>query len=165
MKKYKGILREREPWLKAAIVLAAGYMMYLSLTGGMITYAALSVVVILAVFFQKEHIISDEGADISYNLFGLRHTNRWEWEDISALKTDYKKAYPDVILHINKDVSIRDFKMKRSDIPAILELAERINPEIYIDDISEEEQERRGQERLHQQEVERARKAAQKRKK
>lgn len=163
--KYKGILREREPWLKVAILIAAGYMMYLSISGGMITYAALSVVVMLAVFFQKEHVISDEGVDICYNLFGIKHVNRWEWKDVMAIKTDYAKKAPDVLVHIGKDVNIRDFVMKRADISGIIEIAKAHNPEIYIDDLSEEERERRGQERLHQQEVERARKAAKKRKK
>ena len=163
--KYKGILREREPWLKIVIVLAAGYMMYLSITGGMYTYAALAVVVILAVFFQKEHVISEEGVDIRYNLFGMKHVNRWEWEDITAIQTDYMKKAPDVLVHIGKDVSIRDFVMKRSDIPGIIALAKRMNPDMFIGDMNEEERERRGQERLHQQEVERARNAAKKRKK
>lgn len=163
--KYKGILREREPWLKVAILIAAGYMMYLSISGGMITYAALSVVVMLAVFFQKEHVISDAGVDIRYNLFGIKHVNRWEWKDVTAIKTDYAKKAPDVLVHIGKDVNIRDFVMKRADISGIIEIAQAHNPEIYIDDLSEEERERRGQERLHQQEVERARKAAKKRKK
>jgi len=163
--KYKGILREREPWLKIAIVLAAGYMMYLSVTGGMYTYAALAVVVILAVFFQKEHIICEEGVDIRYSLFGLKHVNRWEWEDITAIKTDYMKKAPDVLVHIGKDVTIRDFVMKRSDIPGIIAMAKRMNPDMFIGDMNEEERERRGQERLHQQEVERARNAAKKRKK
>lgn len=163
--KYKGILREREPWLKVAILIAAGYMMYLSISGGMITYAVLSVVVMLAVFFQKEHVISDEGVDIRYNLFGIKHVNRWEWKDVTAIKTDYAKKAPDVLVHIGKDVNIRDFVMKRADISGIIEIAKAHNPGIYIDDLSEEERERRGQERLHQQEVERARKAAKKRKK
>lgn len=163
--KYKGILREREPWLKVAILIAAGYMMYLSISGGMITYAVLSVVVMLAVFFQKEHVISEEGVDIRYNLFGIKHVSRWEWKDVTAIKTDYAKKAPDVLVHIGKDVNIRDFVMKRADISGIIEIAKARNPEIYIDDLSEEERERRGQERLHQQEIERARKAAKKRKK
>lgn len=163
--KFKGILREREPWLKIVIVLAAGYMMYLSIMGGMITYAALSVVVILAVFFQKEHIISEEGADIKYNLFGSTHVNRWTWDEITALKTDYQKKAPNVLLHIGKDVTIRDFVMKRSDIPSVLQLAREMNPEIFIGDLSEEEREARDEAILHRQEVERAQNAAKKRKK
>ena len=128
--KYKGILREREPWLKIVIILAAGFMFYLSVTGGYITYAALAVVVVLAVFFKKEHIISEEGVDIRYQLFGMTHVNRWEWKDITALKMDYQKAYPNVLLHICKDINIRDFVMKPTDIAGIKALASKMNPKL-----------------------------------
>lgn len=128
--KYKGILREREPWLKIVIILAAGFMFYLSVTGGYITYAALAVVVVLAVFFKKEHVISEEGVDIRYNLFGMTHVNRWEWKDITALRTDYQKAYPNVLLHICKDINVRDFVMKPTDIAGIKALASKMNPKL-----------------------------------
>lgn len=132
--KYYGILKKRAPWLKIAIVVAALYMLYLSVTGKQITYAALTIVVIIAVFFEKEHIISEEGIDIKYTLFGMHHVNRWEWSDITALKTDYKKSAPNVRLHINKDVTIRDFIFVRSEITDILNFAREMNPDIYIDD-------------------------------
>ena len=128
--KYKGILREREPWLKIAIIIAAAFMLYLSITGGYITYAALAVVVMLAVFLKKEHIISEEGIDIKYNLFGLNHINRWEWKDITALKPDYQKAYPNVLLHICKDVNIRDFVVKPAEIEGIKALASKMNSKL-----------------------------------
>lgn len=128
--KYKGILRQREPWLKIAIIIAAAFMLYLSITGGYITYAALAVVVILTVFFKKEHIISEEGVDIKYDLFGITHVNRWEWQDITAIKPDYQKAYPNVLLHICKDVNIRDFVFKSTEIEGIKELAKKMNPEL-----------------------------------
>ena len=128
--KYKGILREREPWLKIAIIIAAAFMLYLSITGGYITYAALAVVVMLAVFLKKEHIISEDGIDIKYNLFGLNHINRWEWKDITALKPDYQKAYPNVLLHICKDVNIRDFVVKPAEIEGIKALASKMNPKL-----------------------------------
>ena len=128
--KYKGILREREPWLKIAIIIAAAFMLYLSITGGYITYAALAVVVMLAVFLKKEHIISEEGIDIKYNLFGLNHINRWEWKDITALKPDYQKVYPNVLLHICKDVNIRDFVVKPAEIEGIKALASKMNPKL-----------------------------------
>ena len=163
--KFKGILRERTTGMKIALVLAAGFMMFLSITGKMYTYAAIAAVAILAVFFQKEHIVSKEGVDIRYNLFGWVNLNRWEWEDISAVKTDYMKKAPDVLVHFNKDVTIRDFVMKRADVPGVLALAREMNPDIFIADLNEEERERCGQERLHQQEVERGRNAAKKRKK
>lgn len=46
-----------------------------------------------------------------------------------------------------------------------MELARRMNPHIYIDDITETEQELREQQILHRQEVAKAQKAAAKRRK
>ena len=133
--KYYGILRQRENWLKVVIILAAAYMIYLSLTGGMYTYAALGVVAILAVFLRKEQVVSEEGVDIKYDLFGIKHMNRWEWKDISAIKTDYAKKAPNVLVHFNKDVTLRAFVMKRSDIQGIIAIAKKMNRDIYIDDV------------------------------
>ena len=162
---FKGILRERQTWLKIAILIAAGYMMYLTITVGQYLYTLFAVVVILAVFFKKEHVISKEGVDIRYELFGCKSMNRWEWKDITAIKTDYVKAYPNVLVHINKDVSIRDFVMKRSDISGIIELARKMNPDIYIGHMTAEEKEERDRQVLRQQEIEKGINAAKKRKK
>ena len=127
---YEGIQREREPWFKYVVLVAAAFMFYFSVRGGYVTYAALAVVVALAAFLKKEHIISEEGVDIKYTLFGMTHINRWEWKDITALKADYQKKYPDVLLHICKDVNIRDFVFKPSEIEGIRDLASRMNPEL-----------------------------------
>lgn len=158
--KFKGLLKERQTWLKIAIIIAAGYMIYLTITAGQYLYTLFAVVVILAVFFKKEHAISKEGVDIRYDLLGIKSMNRWEWKDISAIKTDYVKAYPNVLVHIGKDVSIRDFVMKRSDINGIIELARRMNPDIYIGHMTAEEKEARDQQVLRQQEIEKGIKAA-----
>ena len=163
--KFKGILKERQPWLKIAILLAAGFMMYLSVAGKQYLYAILAAVVILAVFFQKEHIISEEGVDIRYELFGIKSMNRWEWKDISAIKTDYIKAYPNVLVHIGKDVTIRDMVMRKADIPGIVALARKMNPDIFIDHMSDEQREERDRKVLRQQEIEKGIQAAKKRKK
>ena len=162
---YKGILKERESWVNIAVLIAACFMIFLSVSSGKYTYAVLSLVVVLAVFFKKEHIISKEGVIIRYNLFGWSHENGWAWAEITALKTDYKKAAPNVLLHIGKDVTIRDFVMKKSDIPKILRLAKEMNPDIYIGDLSEAAREKQEEEALHQMEIERARQAEKKRKK
>ncbi|MDD7718018.1 MAG: hypothetical protein PUJ11_00745 [Eubacteriaceae bacterium] len=127
---YKGIQRERDPWFKYVALAAAGFMFYYSVKGGFITYAALAVVVVLAAFLKKEHIVSEEGVDIKYTLFGMTHVNRWEWSEITAIQADFKKKYPDVLLHICKDVSIRGFVFKPYEIEGIRELASRMNPNL-----------------------------------
>lgn len=163
--KYKGIVSERKPWVKLAFALLAGFMLFLELKRGQYIYVPIVILVILACFFRKEHIISEEGVDIKSILFGISRHNLWRWDEITSLHTDYKKSAPNVMLHIGKDIVTRSFVMKASDIQAVLTLADEMNPNIYIDDVSEEEQERREQEILHRQEVLKAQKATAKRKK
>lgn len=162
---YKGILRERKSWVKALILILAAYMFYLEFRAGQMTYVIISALVILACFFKKEHVISEEGVDIKYLLFGMTMHNYWKWEEITTLHTDYKKAKPNVMLHIGKDISVRSFVMDKADCQGAIALARRMNPDIYIENPTEEEQERREQEILHRQKVLRAQKSEQRRKK
>lgn len=160
MMKYRGILPERKNWVKAAIALAAAYMMYLEAMRGQWIYVPVALLVILACFFKKEHIISEEGVDIRYQLFRLPIRSRWTWDQVTTLHTDYRKASPNVMLHIGKDIAARAFVMSPSDCQAALRLARQMNPSIYIEDMTEEERQRSEAELLHRQEVLRAQKAA-----
>lgn len=164
--KYKGIVKERELWVKIAIFIAAVYLLYREIMAGQYIYIPLAILVILACFFEKEHIVCEEGVDIKYILFKcfVKH-NYWSWDEISTMHPDYKKAKPNVMLHIGKDVVTRSFIMKPADCRGAIELARRMNPDIYIDDITAEEQERREEELLHRQQVARAQKLAQKKNK
>lgn len=162
---YKGILPERKTWVKIAAVILVGYMLYREILIGQWIYIPLAVLILLACFYKKEHIISEEGVDIRGNVLSVPLHNWWKWDEITTIHADYKKASPNVMLHIGKDVVTRSFVMKPADIPAVVELAARKNPEIYIENLSEEERQRRDAEILHRQEVARAQKAAKKRKK
>lgn len=161
---YKGIQKAREPWVKYAVCAAALFMFFLALAGKKPTYMAIAVFVMVAAFLEKDHVVCKEGVDIRYNVLGWKHTNRWEWSEITAMQTDYKKAAPNVMVHFNKGVSIRAFTMKKSQVKGILKLAASMNPDMFIGDVSEEDQEKKDAEILHQQEVERAREAKKKRK-
>ena len=119
----------------------------------------------VACFFKKEHVISEEGVDIKYMLFGFTMHNYWKWDEITTLHTDYKKAKPNVMLHIGKDIVVRSFVMEKDDCQGAIALARRMNPGIYIENPTEEEQMKREEEILHRQKVLRAQKAEQRRKK
>lgn len=163
--RYKGILPQRKPWVKFVFALLVGYMMYLEIRRGQWIYVPLGILVLLACFVEKEHLITAEGVDIAHTLFGFGMHNLWRWDEITTLHTDYKRARPNVMLHIGKDVVTRSFTMKHGDCQGALALAARQNPNIYIEDLSEEERDLRDQEILHRQEVLRAQKAAKKYKK
>jgi len=161
---FKGIQKAREPWMKYAVAAAALLMFFLAFAGKKPTYMAIALFVIVAAFLEKEHVVCEDGVEIRYNVLGWKHVNRWEWSEITGLQTDYKKAAPNVMVHFNKDVSIRAFTMKKSQVKGILKLAASMNPDMFIGDMSPEAKERREAEMLHQQEIERALEAKNKRK-
>lgn len=98
------------------------------------SYLPIVILVILACFFTKEQIISQDGVDIQYTLFG-RWTmhNLWTWDEITSLHPDYSKRAPNVELLIARDVVIRPFVMTREDTSHVLELAKKMNTSIIID--------------------------------
>lgn len=120
--------------MKAAVIFLALIMLYIELRRGRYFYLLIAVFIVLAAFFQKEHKISEEGVDIEYRLFGYTTHNYWLWEEITTLHTDYRKASPNVLLHIGKDILVRTFVMDKKSCQAAVSLARRMNPKIYIVD-------------------------------
>lgn len=162
---FRGIIKERETWVKILAIVLAGYVLYREIMLGQYIYIPIVALIVLACFFRKAHIISEDGVDIQYELLGMKMHNWWEWEEITTIHTDRQSDRPNVRIHIGKDISTRTFVMKTSDIPQVLALAARQNPAIYIEDLTEEEREKREAEILHRQEVARAQKAARKKRK
>lgn len=146
---FKGILKKRPMWLNTVLFLAVAYMLVLEFRTHQWGYIPLTILVMLACFFEKDQIISEEGIDIEYRLFKkyIRH-NYWRWDEITTLHTDYKKAPPKVMLHIGKDIVTRSFVMERDDCQGAIELARKMNPSIYIENLTEEEQRKREEEIL-----------------
>ncbi len=159
---YKGILKERETWFKVCAFLLAGVMLVREAMLKQWIYVPVALLVMLACFYKREQIISEQGVDIQSTLFGVTTHNLWCWDVVTTLHTDYKKAAPNVQLHIGKDLVVRTFVMKPADCKGALKLAAERNPKIYIEDLTEEEQARRRQERQRQEEVQRAQRAAEK---
>lgn len=137
---YKGIIRKRDTWIDISIVVAGGVMFYIQLMKGAYLYTLILAILISAVFFRKEHIISESGVDIRYSLFGIKSVSHWDWDDITSMKPDYIKARPDVILLIAKDLTIRNFRMKPDDARGAMQLAAKMNPKLGSDFYTEEEQ-------------------------
>jgi len=132
---YYGILRQRKPWVKGTVLVLAAFMFYLEVRRGQWIYVPVLLFVVLACFFKKEHIISEAGADIKYTLFGWTSHNCWSWQEITTLHRDPRKAKPNMMLHIGKDVVTRSFVLTPDDCQAVLTLAAKMNPKIYIADM------------------------------
>ncbi len=137
---YKGIVRKRELWFEIAMLIAGGVLFYVELIRGQYFYLIVLTILMLAIFFKKEQVISEEGIDIKYYLLGIKSVSHWDWKDITSMKPDYLKARPDVILLIAKDVTIRNFRMKAADASGVMQLAKKMNPKLGSDFYTEEEQ-------------------------
>lgn len=144
---YKGIIRERTKERKIFLILIGALTFYLSYRKENYLYMAIAVLLSTAVFFQKEHLVSEKGVTIRYKLFGMTVNNHWNWDVITAIRPDFKKAKPYIFLEIAKDVTIRAFVFKLEDAEAVMALAKRMNPDIYVDDRSEAEREKAEEER------------------
>ena len=128
----KGIQKARKPWVRpAACVLAVGVGVYEVLHQQWL-YVLVALLVVLACFFSKEHLITREGVDIQYTLFGKVSHNLWRWEEVTAIHVDRKRSMPNVALHIGKDVAIRLFVFTPKDAQAVLDLAKERNPAIQL---------------------------------
>ena len=130
---YKGIIKKRKTWLTVLFVILACLMMWRTIVTQHWSYIPIVILVILACFFTKEQIISRDGVDIQYTLFGkwTMH-NLWTWNEITSLHPDYNKKAPHVELLIARDVVIRPFIMTREDTARVLELAKKMNASISI---------------------------------
>ena len=141
MEEYRGLIRERDVWLKVGLLIGCGVLFYVQLMRGQIFYMIAILILAISLFFKKEHIISEKGIDINYYVLGIKSINHWDWDEVTSMKPDYLKARPDVILLIAKDISIRSFKMKPEDARGAMQLAKRMNPKLGTDFYTEEEQE------------------------
>jgi hypothetical protein len=157
---FKGIVRERDTKLKVIFALLAAYLMYREIIAKQYIYVPIACLVILACFFKKEHIVNEKGIDIKYNIFSITMNNYWNWNEITTIHADHRKAKPNVMIHIGKDITTRIFIMKSSEYKRVLEFAKRMNPNIFIEDLTEEEHAKREAEILRKQEIRKAQIAA-----
>lgn len=153
---YKGIIQSRSLYRRILILIACAVLLYLEFVRGQYLYIVLTLLLVLAVFHHKEHIVSEEGVDIKYSLYGMTTTNRWTWDQITAVQPDYIKERPNARVLFEKDAVIRSFLFTAADCQAVMKLAANMNPEAFVDDYTAEEQEQMAEEKRKKQEQLRA---------
>lgn len=131
--KFVGITKKRDKKINYLFAVLAAYMLYLEILRHQWVYIPVILLVILACFFEKDHVICDEGVDIEYRLFGIKVHNLWKWDAITTIHMDYKKAFPNVMVHIGKDIVTRTFIFQREQCGDIAALAKKKNSKIYIE--------------------------------
>ena len=169
MIQYKGILKKRTPERKMMLTVMGGIVLFLAYQQHNALYIIMAIVMIAAIFFTKNHIVDEKGVHIIYNFLGIKIPYSWTWDMITAMRPDYKKATPNIYMEIAKDVTIRAFVFTRSDALGVMELAKKMNPDMYVDDRDEEQRERDNEEHkaklVYAHERARAEKKARKKKK
>ncbi len=160
---YKGILKTRTKSRNAMILIVGAMLLVLEFMAKQYFYLPITALIMAAVFHKKEHIVSKEGVDIRRSFFGLVSDNRWEWSEITAVQPDYIKARPNAQITFEKGVMLRTFQFTPEDCRKILELAAEMNPDMIVDNYTEEEQEEMEKEKLRRQEQQRAQRAQAKR--
>ncbi|MCB8564538.1 hypothetical protein [Fusobacterium ulcerans] len=127
-----GIIPERKLWVKVGIIIFGVYTIYSSLINHNLFYFPFGIVVILATFSDRKHIISQEGVDIVYTICGFQFHNIWNWSEINTIHMDSISSKPNVELHIGKDITTRRFILSKNDANKVITIISKINSKIYI---------------------------------
>ena len=147
MTEYRGIVKTRTNERKILLVVVSCIILYLSYQMRNWLYFAMGLVMMSAIFYTKEHVVNEKGIHIIYNFFGIKIPYTWTWDVITVVRPDYKKAKPNVLMEMAKDVTIRGFVFTKADAEGVMELAKRMNPNTFVEDYSEEEAEQAEAER------------------
>lgn len=136
---YKGIVKERSVQRKMFMFIVGAALFCVEFMEKNYLFMVILAILCLAIFFKKEHIVSEDGVEIRYQLLGAKVSYKWEWAEITAMRPDYKKAKPNIFMEIAKDVTIRAFVFTPEDAVGVMELAKKMNPDMYVDDRTEEQ--------------------------
>lgn len=131
-----GIMPERKLWVKVGIIIFGVYTIYSSLINHNLFYFPFGIVMILATFSNRKHIISQEGVDIIYTIYGFQFHNIWNWNEINTIHIDSISSKPNVELHIGKDITARRFILSKNDANKVITIISKINSKIYIAELN-----------------------------
>lgn len=151
--RYNGIIAEKSIEIRIMVLIGCAILAFIQVQRHQYFYIILLLFLVAAVFQKKEHIVSDAGVDIKYNLFFIKSTSRWKWSEIDVVQPDYLKDRPNVRLNFSKDVTIRSFLFSPEDAQGVMELAKQMNSNVYVDDFTEEDQEERRRKARERQEA------------
>ncbi len=132
---YYGIIKRQKNWLKFAVIIFGIYIIYNSVLTDNLKYFPFGIIMILATFFNKKHIISEKGIDILYIVCGIKFHNIWNWQEINVIYLDYKKSKPNIEFHIAKNLLYRKFILYPDDALKALDFISKMNPKISVKEI------------------------------
>lgn len=139
-KTYKGIVKERTNEKNIFIIVVCAVLAYLCYNTEQYVYLPVIAVLIISVFAGKEHIVNEKGVNIRRGIKGHMSDSWWTWDEIQAIQPDYIKFKPNAQLTFERNSMLRPMLFTKRECEEIIQLAEEMNPEIYVDFYSEEEQ-------------------------
>ncbi|MFV0517969.1 MAG: hypothetical protein ACK5MV_11290 [Aminipila sp.] len=133
---YYGIMPERKLWVKVSVIIFGVYAVFNAAVNRDWFYLPFGVIMILATFSDRKHVISEEGVDILYTVCGVQFHNMWNWDEINTIHIDSIKSRPNVALHIGKDVISRRFIFSQQDADEAIAIAGTMNSKIYVAEVN-----------------------------
>lgn len=133
--KYYGIIPKRKLWVKMGAIIFGVYTAYSSILNNNLLYLPFGIILIIATFSNRKHIISDQGIDIVYIIFGMQFHNLWSWNEVDTIHIDSINSKPNIELHIGKNIVARRIVLLKSDADKIISSVKKINSKIYISEI------------------------------
>lgn len=131
----QGIIKKHRLWVKIAVIFIGLYLLYFSISNEKWLYLPVDITLILAVFADRKHVISEKGVDILYLFCGYPIHNIWEWHEILAIHTDTRHSKPDVELHFSKGVVNRRILVRAADVDTVLHIARKNNPALSVREV------------------------------
>lgn len=129
----RGIIKKRSKTTKISLILILLIIIGIEILTKKYVYLFLSFFVLMALFLEKAHIVTDKEINIQYHLFGKPIDNKWTWEDLTALGMDYKKEAPHTLVYFGKGMATRAFIMKKEDAKKIGTFVKKNRPDIWVD--------------------------------
>ncbi len=118
----------------AALLMGAGLIIF-GFWSSVRYSAVIGVILILAVVFQKETYICREGIVLAYDFIIYKHKIVWNFDEISDIHIENAGNSTYVILHFLRDVMTRRLVFSKEEADRVLELAERANAHIHIEEM------------------------------
>ena len=135
--KFKGIVKESNPYAKVVALAVAAYMLFVGFTQGEYVYIPVALIIFSGCVLKKEQIVAEDGVEITYALFGIVTHNRWTWDEITAIHMDSQRARPNVRMHFAKDGNGRMLLLSPEDCEGILQLVKQVRPDLEVTDIAD----------------------------
>lgn len=98
-------------------------------------YVFLGILVFLGCLFQTRGLVSPQGVDMAYLIFGRTIHNLWPWPEITAIWVDWNAEKNCAALHFSRGSVRRTLCLTIPDAKTVLNLSRERNPSIRISDL------------------------------